>query len=86
MQLLEVDPATGATVLVREDSDGDWLDIVPGVPVRLSDGTLVWTADAAGVKRLIVGDEDVSGDLLQVRRGPRRRRRHGRVRSLGRPD
>ncbi len=32
MLLLSADPATGATAVLRDDTDDRWLDIVPGVP------------------------------------------------------
>jgi len=54
LRLLAVDPATGATSLIREDSDPHWVDIVPGVPARTSDGRIVWTTTAGGTRRLIV--------------------------------
>ncbi len=38
MRLLAADPATGATTVLREDTDPRWLDIVPGVPARTGDG------------------------------------------------
>ncbi len=52
MRILQVDPATGVTELVRSDTDPAWVDIVTGVPARTSDGRVVWTADADGAKRL----------------------------------
>jgi dipeptidyl-peptidase 4 len=55
MRLLQADPATGETTLIREDTDPRWLDIVPGVPARLSDGQIAWTADAEGARRLLLG-------------------------------
>ncbi|WP_169948722.1 DPP IV N-terminal domain-containing protein [Microbispora sp. H11081] len=67
MRLLSVDPGTGETTLLREDTDPAWVDIVPGVPARLSDGTLVWAADSEGGHRLVVGDEPVTPRSLQVR-------------------
>ncbi|XVQ84839.1 DPP IV N-terminal domain-containing protein [Microbispora siamensis] len=67
MRLLAADPDTGETTLLREDSDPAWVDIVTGVPARLSDGTLVWVADADGGHRLVVGDEPVTPPSLQVR-------------------
>ncbi|WP_182907768.1 DPP IV N-terminal domain-containing protein [Microbispora sp. H13382] len=67
MRLLSVDPGTGETTLLREDTDPAWVDIVTGVPARLSDGTLVWVADADGGHRLVVGDEPVTPPSLQVR-------------------
>ena len=66
-QILEVDPGSGETALVREDRDDAWVDIVEGVPARLGDGTLVWSADRDGAKRLLVGDDAVTGTDLEVR-------------------
>ncbi|WP_248963747.1 S9 family peptidase [Sphaerisporangium perillae] len=67
VRLRTVDPATGATELAREDTDAAWTDVVGGVPARLSDGTLVWVADAEGGRRLIIGDAPVTPPTLQVR-------------------
>ena len=55
MRILAVDAATGATSLVRADTDPSWVDIVSGVPATTASGKLVWTADAGGAKRLITG-------------------------------
>ena len=59
MRLLAADPATGATTVLREDTDPRWLDIVPGVPARISDADgderIAWVADAGGARRLLVG-------------------------------
>ncbi|MGH9169391.1 MAG: prolyl oligopeptidase family serine peptidase [Acidimicrobiales bacterium] len=66
-QLLEVDPSTGVTTVLCEDSDGAWLDIVPGVPGRLADGTIVRTVEKDGARRLVVGSETVTEPSLQVR-------------------
>jgi dipeptidyl-peptidase 4 len=55
MRILAVDPQSGETSEVRSDSDPCWLDIVPGVPAVTTDGRIVWTADADGAKRLVVG-------------------------------
>jgi dipeptidyl-peptidase-4 len=54
MRLLSADPATGAVTTIREDTDEHWLDIVPGVPARTSDGKIAWTTDAEGARRLLV--------------------------------
>src|ERR1700761_4262781 len=76
MQLRRVDPATGATTLLREDADGQWWDIVSGVPAGADDGRLAWVADPGGAKRLILGTwaehadgtaEPVTPASLQVR-------------------
>ena len=68
MQVLAVDPATGATSLVREDSDPAWLEIVLGVPAWLPDGRLLWTVDDADAdtRRLAFGDALVTPPGLQV--------------------
>ena len=55
MRLLTADPSTGATAVLREDTDPRWLDIVPGVPARTGDGRIVWAADSGGARRLLVG-------------------------------
>ncbi len=67
MRVLAADPATGATTLVREDTDPVWLDIVPGVPARTSGGALVWVAERDGTRGLVVGDDRVTPDDLHVR-------------------
>src|ERR1019366_7212459 len=66
-RILEVDAATGTTSVLREATDACWVDIVGGVPARLPDGTLVWTADRDGAKRLIIDDEAVTAAELEVR-------------------
>jgi dipeptidyl-peptidase-4 len=67
MQVLDVDLESGGTSVVREDTDEIWLDVVGGVPARLSDGSLVWVADRDDAKRLVIGDEAVTPDGMQVR-------------------
>jgi dipeptidyl-peptidase-4 len=67
MRILEVNPDSGETSVLREDTDASWVDIVGGVPARLSDGTLVWTVDRDGAKRLVVGGDCVTDPALEVR-------------------
>ncbi|MEV4577370.1 prolyl oligopeptidase family serine peptidase [Nonomuraea jabiensis] len=67
MRLFTVDPATGASSLVREDTDPAWVDIISGVPAHLDDGSLVWVAASEGGNRLFVGDRAVTPPTLQVR-------------------
>jgi dipeptidyl-peptidase-4 len=62
MRLLRVDPHTGDTAVLREDSDARWLDIVPGVPATLADGRIAWTADSDGARRLLVAQQDDLAD------------------------
>jgi dipeptidyl-peptidase-4 len=68
MRLLTADPSTGATAVLREDTDPRWLDIVPGVPARTGDGRVAWAADSDGARRLLVGtpDELAEGDGAAV--------------------
>ncbi|MGH3423421.1 MAG: prolyl oligopeptidase family serine peptidase [Nocardioidaceae bacterium] len=68
MRILEVDPETGTTTVRREDTDPDWLEIVPGVPALTASGRLVWTVDADDTRRLTLGGEPVTPPALQVRR------------------
>ncbi|GII85936.1 peptidase [Sphaerisporangium siamense] len=62
-----VDPATGETRLLRETTDDAWVEVIGGVPARLSDGTLVLVADSEGGRRLVIGDAPVTPPGLQVR-------------------
>jgi dipeptidyl-peptidase 4 len=62
MRLLAVDVATGATTVLREDTDSCLLDLVPGVPARLADERIVWTADEGGAKRLFVANDHAIAD------------------------
>ena len=54
MRILAVDRQTGATTVLRADTDPHWLDIIPGVPALTASGRIVWTADTGGAHRLIV--------------------------------
>ena len=69
-----IDGETGQ--VLREDSDPDWVDIVPGVPAQLPDGQVVWTAMTEDTHRLLVAAPD---DLRRRRsRSPRPACRSGR--------
>lgn len=69
MQLLEIDPATGATTLVRETADPEWVDLVSEVPQRSVTGGIVDViADGdADTYRLTIDGEPVTPPGLQVR-------------------
>jgi dipeptidyl-peptidase 4 len=67
MRVLTADPRTGATRVRREDTDPCWVPIVPGLPAFTGSGALVWTADSAQTRRLLVGDDVVTPPGLQVR-------------------
>jgi dipeptidyl-peptidase-4 len=77
MRIMQVDRQTGASTLVRRDTDQCWVDIVTGVPARTADGRIAWTADSGGTKRLYVATaqqhadgtaEPVTPDGLNIRR------------------
>ncbi|MHB1596658.1 MAG: S9 family peptidase [Streptosporangiaceae bacterium] len=65
--MLAVDPGTGATTVVREDTDPHWLDIVPGVPARTAGGRIVWTQVSGGSRGLLVAAAE---DLAARRAAP----------------
>lgn len=67
-RVLEADPGTGATTLLREDTDDAWLELVPGTPARTAGGELVWTVDRDDTRRLMVGEDLVTPPGLQVLR------------------
>ena len=64
---LKVDKITGQTEVLAHDDDDAWVELVPGVPRLLPDGTLVSAADRDGARRLMVNDQPVTPDDLQVR-------------------
>jgi dipeptidyl-peptidase-4 len=67
LRVLRVDPATGATSPVHEQTDPAWVEIVPGVPAHTASGALVVVADEDGARRLVVDGEAVTPPSLQVR-------------------
>ncbi|TSB21342.1 prolyl oligopeptidase family serine peptidase [Streptomyces benahoarensis] len=72
---LAVDPETGATRTVREETDPVWNELVPGVPAWTPDGRLVRIADTPesadgaepGARRLFAGDRALTAAPLHVR-------------------
>ena len=66
--ILEVDPATGATRVLRERTDPEWVELMPGVPARTPGGALVEiVADRdADAYRLVVDDVALTPPDLQV--------------------
>jgi dipeptidyl-peptidase-4 len=64
---LKVDEITGETEVLAHDYDDAWVELVPGVPRLLPDGTLVSAADRDGTRRLMIDDQPVTPVDLQVR-------------------
>jgi dipeptidyl-peptidase 4 len=66
--ILDVDPQTAEARLLRERTDPEWIELLPGVPTRTPEGGLVEiVADrAADTYRLVVDDSPVTPPGLQV--------------------
>lgn len=62
--LLGVDPKTGATTVLIEESDEAWIDVDPSVPRVLGDGTFLWSSDASGARELTLHDRN--GKLIRA--------------------
>lgn len=67
LRVLRVDPASGATTPVHEQTDPVWVDIVPGVPAHTASGALVTVGAVDGSLRLVVDGKPVTPASLQVR-------------------
>jgi dipeptidyl-peptidase-4 len=67
LRVLRVDPSTGETQVLHEDTDAAWVDIVGGVPAHTADGALVTVAGRDGAYRLMIDGEPVTPPTLQVR-------------------
>lgn len=67
IRVLSVDPDTGSTAVLHEETDDTWLEVVPGVPAWTTDGRLVTVAVRDDAYRLLVDGEPATGPDLQVR-------------------
>ncbi|GAA3864605.1 prolyl oligopeptidase family serine peptidase [Saccharothrix violaceirubra] len=67
VRVLAVDPDTGTTEVVADDTDPHWLEIVPGTPAWTPDGRLVRVLPQGDANRLLVGDRAWTPDGFQVR-------------------
>jgi dipeptidyl-peptidase-4 len=65
-EIRTVDPATGETSLVHADTDPAWLQLMPGTPSWLPDGSLLRAAISEDTYRLFTGDEPCTPAGLQV--------------------
>jgi len=59
--------ADGRTEVVCEETDPDWVNVVPGSPAWTPDGQLIRVAVRDGAYRLMVGDQPVSSPAVNVR-------------------
>ena len=67
LTVLAVDPTTGATAPLAEQRDDAWVDIVSGVPSRLTDGRLVTVAASGDSLALHIDGDPVTPADLEVR-------------------
>ena len=65
--VLAVDPMSGDTSLLNAQSDDEWVDLIPGVPRRLSDGRLVTVAGVDDATSLLVDGSPVTPAEMEVR-------------------
>jgi dipeptidyl-peptidase 4 len=67
LRLLAIDPSSGAQAVVHEQRGEPWVNVVPGLPARLDDGTVVAHVDVGDTRHLAVGGDVVTPAGLQVR-------------------
>lgn len=67
LMVLEANPRLGDTSPLFADGDNAWVELVPGTPVMLDEGTLITAADRDGARRLLVDGEPSTPVDLQVR-------------------
>ena len=65
--VLAADPLSGETAPVSTQSDDEWVDLIPGVPRRLSDGRLVTVAGMNDAIALLVDGSPVTPAEMEVR-------------------
>jgi dipeptidyl-peptidase-4 len=67
MQIRSIDPATGTTELLSDETDEHWVEIVPGVPAWTRDGRLVRVSVRDGAYRLVLDGKEITEPSLNVR-------------------
>lgn len=67
LRVLSIDPDSGTTALVHEETDEYWVDVVPGVPAWTSDGRLVHVGVRDGAHRVLIDGKEVTAPTQQVR-------------------
>ncbi len=65
--VLAVDPSTGQTSSLSVQSEEAWVELVSGVPRRLSDGRLVTAAVVGDTPALLVDERPITPPELEVR-------------------
>jgi dipeptidyl-peptidase-4 len=67
LAVLAVDPVSGETTSLSAQSDDQWVDLIAGVPRRLSDGRLVTVAGVHDGTALLVDGSPVTPPEMEVR-------------------
>jgi dipeptidyl-peptidase 4 len=67
LAVLAVDPSTGETASLSTQSDEAWVDLISGLPRRLSDGRLVSVAGVDDAVALLVDGTSVTPTDMEVR-------------------
>ena len=69
LTLFSADPTTGLVTEVRTESDGVWVELMPGVPDHTTSGRLVWIGRKSGTgeRRVYVDEEPLSPTDVYVR-------------------
>ncbi len=67
LRVWTVDVPTGSTRLAWAGTDAAWMDVQPGLPQHLQDGSTVWLADSGDARRLLIDGVPVTPPQLQVR-------------------
>ncbi len=65
--VLAADPLSGETSMLSTQSDDDWVDLIPGLPRRLSDGRLVTVSGIDDATALMVDGSPVTPAEMEVR-------------------
>ena len=66
LRFRRVDPRTGRSEVAGEVVDPAWVDVQPGLPRHLSDGSMVRMGVADDAHRLVVGERAVTPHTLEV--------------------
>ncbi len=67
LRVWAVDTTHGSTRLVWAGGDSAWVDVRPGLPMHLADGSPVWLVDPGDTRSLAIGGVAVTPASFQVR-------------------
>jgi len=66
-RVIRVDEHSGECSLLHEETDEQWVELVPGTPALASDGALITCGEREGARRLLVNGAAVTPPTMQVR-------------------